>query len=444
MDELPTTLDGTYEQTLRAIEKEKQGYAHRLFQCLVVSARPLHVEELAEIFAIQPNEDSIPTFNSDWRPEKSEEAVLSACSTLVAIVNVKGKEVVEFSHFSVKEYLTSDRIASSEFVSHFHILQRPAHTLLARACLSVLLQLDDRMDKIQLNESPLAPYAAQHWIDHARFENVSSEIEDGMGCLFDKDKPYFAAWIWVYDVDDHYTRSAPHRWPPDVVPLYYAALCGFRDIAEHLIDANPEDINAQGGMHVTPLHAAVEKGHLNIALLLLDRGADVECHGRWLQTPLHVASRQGYADIVQSLIDRGADLEATIAWRETPLYAASNYGNLGAARVLLDHGADVNHASSVKWTPLHAASSSGHYEVTRLLLDRGALVNALERDHEIALHLAAKGGHLRIVELLLKYGANPHFRDRRCDETPLQMASRRNHLEVVRLLSGYTYTKEVG
>ena len=437
------TLDGTYEQTLRAIDKEKQGYAHRLFQCLVVSVRPLHVEELAEIFAIQPNKDSIPTFNSGWRPEKAEEAVLSACSTLVAVVNVEGKEVVQFSHFSVKEYLTSDRIASSEFVSHFHILQRPAHTLLARACLSVLLQLDDHIDDIQLKNSPLARYAAQHWTDHARFENVSSEIRDGMACLFDKDKPYFATWIWVYDVDNNYTSSTPHPGPPDGVPMYYAALCGFRDIVERLIEADPKDVKARGGVHLTPLHAALDRGHLDIAWLLLEHDADVRCHGILGRTPIHVASRRGYADIVQSLIDRGANPNAKMIWNQTPLYAASEYGRLGAARVLLNHGAEVNHAVYGRWTPLHAASYHGHYDVARLLLDHGADIHAqIYVSGEVPLHMAAQCGHLPIVDLLLKYGANPHAQKVRSRTTPLQMASRRNHLEVVRLLS--EYTKEVG
>src|ERR1700761_4067965 len=114
LDELPETLDGTYEQTLRTIDKQKRDYAYRLFQCLVVSKRPLHVEELAELFAIQPNVGTIPTFNADWRPEDPEEFVLSACSTLVVVVNVDGEKIVQFSHFSVREYLISDRIAISE------------------------------------------------------------------------------------------------------------------------------------------------------------------------------------------------------------------------------------------------------------------------------------------------------------------------------------------
>jgi len=431
---LPTTLDGTYEQTLRAIDKEKQAYAHRLFQCLVVSARPLRVKELAELFAIQPSEKSIPTFNADWRPEKAEESILSACSTLVAVVNGDGHQIVQFSHFSVKEYLTSDRIAKSEYVSHFHILQRPAHRLFARACLSVLIQFDDNIDEVKLKNYHMSSYAAQHWVNHAQFENISSEIQDGLKSLFDKDKPHFATWIWVYDIDDNSTSSAAQPGPPGAVPLYYAALCGFRNLAERLIDAHPEDVNARGGVKLTPLHAALDRGHPDIARLLLERGADVECHGRWLQTPLHIASRQGYADIVGSLIDRGADPEAKMTSDETPLYEASKYGRLEAARILLDHGVDVNRARDIKWTPLIAASEYGHCDVVRLLLDRGALVNELEVDGEVALHRAARGGYLGIVELLLKYGANPHVRDR-SGQTPLQWASRYNHPETVSFLS---------
>lgn len=49
LGELPETLDATYERALLGISKQTQDYAHRLFQCLVVSIRPLRVEELAEI-----------------------------------------------------------------------------------------------------------------------------------------------------------------------------------------------------------------------------------------------------------------------------------------------------------------------------------------------------------------------------------------------------------
>jgi len=220
LDELPGTLDGTYEQTLRTIDKEKRNYAYRLFQCLVVSIRPLRVKELADLFAFGPDAESIPALNLGWRPENAEESVLSACSTLVAIVNVDGSEIVQFSHFSVKEYLTSNRIVVSEHVAHFHVLPKPAHILLARACLTTLLRLDDRVDEDTIQNFPLVSYAAEHLVDHARFESVSSEIQDGMVSLFDSDKPYFSAWIWVYNMKTNSPEVTARPQPPAGIPLY--------------------------------------------------------------------------------------------------------------------------------------------------------------------------------------------------------------------------------
>ena len=155
LDELPETLDGTYEQTLRMIDKQKRDYAYRLFQCLVVSKRPLRVEELAELFAIKPDAGTVPTLDAACRPEDPEEFVLSACSTLVVVVKVNYRRIVQFSHFSVKEYLISDRIAISDHVSLFCVQPRPAHALLARACLGVLLQLDGRVDRCNICSPPL-------------------------------------------------------------------------------------------------------------------------------------------------------------------------------------------------------------------------------------------------------------------------------------------------
>ena len=55
LEELPESLDETYERILREIRKPYRGHAHRLMQCLVVAVRPLRVEELAEIPAFDFN-----------------------------------------------------------------------------------------------------------------------------------------------------------------------------------------------------------------------------------------------------------------------------------------------------------------------------------------------------------------------------------------------------
>ena len=60
LDELPVTLDGTYERTLLDINEQNWEYAHRLFQCITVASRPLRVEELAEFLAFDFNEEPIP------------------------------------------------------------------------------------------------------------------------------------------------------------------------------------------------------------------------------------------------------------------------------------------------------------------------------------------------------------------------------------------------
>jgi hypothetical protein len=82
---------------------------------------------------------------------------------------------VQFSHFSVKEFLTLARLAtSSEDTLCYHIVLEPAHTILAQACLSVLLQLDDCVEQSGIRNSSLARYAAEHWVAHAEDEKVMS------------------------------------------------------------------------------------------------------------------------------------------------------------------------------------------------------------------------------------------------------------------------------
>ncbi len=162
---LPQTLDETYDHTLLNIDGdlEKQEFAQQLFRCLAVSIHPLRVDELIEILTIQFDEPASPTFNAAWCPENAEEAVISACSSLIAIVNKGSQQVIQFSHFSVKEYLTSSWLAAAEaHLSYYHILPELAYTILAHASLSILLHLSDEIDRDTIAHFPLTPYAAQH------------------------------------------------------------------------------------------------------------------------------------------------------------------------------------------------------------------------------------------------------------------------------------------
>ena len=247
-------------------------YAQRLFQCLAVSIRPLRVEELADILAVRFDEGELPKFNPDWRLGNAEEATLSVCSNLISVVDVDGSQIVQFSHFSVKEFLTSNRLATAmEDLSGYHIVPHSAHTILAQASLSVLLELDDHVDKDSIKNFPLSGYAAQHWVDHGQFEGVSSAIQVSMEHLFNPENTQFSAWVWIYDIDDPWRGEMPTRYPerPQAAPLYYAVLCGFRQLIEHLITSYPGTINTRGGYYETPLLAAFIKEDIDITLSLL-------------------------------------------------------------------------------------------------------------------------------------------------------------------------------
>ncbi|KAI0264844.1 hypothetical protein BC834DRAFT_970413 [Gloeopeniophorella convolvens] len=144
---LPTTLHATYEATLERISEEKWDYAHRLFQCLSFSTRPLYVEELAEVLAVSLDEE-IPTYHNDWRSDDPESVVLSTCpGNFIQVItehqwhHSSPQRIVQFTHFSVKEFLASDPLSHSKAnVSRFRVLPGPSHAVLARTCLGILLR----------------------------------------------------------------------------------------------------------------------------------------------------------------------------------------------------------------------------------------------------------------------------------------------------------------
>ncbi|KAH8976956.1 hypothetical protein EDB86DRAFT_2764231, partial [Lactarius hatsudake] len=401
LEELPKSLDETYERILKEINNANREHSYRLLQCLTVASRPLRVEELAELLAIELNGGGIPKLNVDLRWEDQEEAVLSACSSLVTVFIDKGSRVVQFSHFSVKEFLTSPRLACcTEEVSQFHIPIEPSHMILAQACLGVLLCPNGHTSD-SVKKAPLARYAAEFWVGHAQVGNVDIHMKDAMDYFFDMDKPYLRAWVRLHDIDALGRRNATLT---SASPLYYAALCGFHGLLKRLIDKHPQHINSQVGPRGTPLHATLFNGHIEVAQLLRERGADVNALNENEDTPLHIVSECGRLAAAKWLLDCGADANSQNKHGQTPLYFAASRGHLEVAQILLEHNAEVDARTVDGYTPLMLASMGGN-DAVRILLDHNSDAHVRNNNGDTALHLAALYGHLEASRILLERNA---------------------------------------
>jgi len=174
---LPKTLDGTYARILCGIDEAYLVDARKILTWLAYSVRPLRLEEIAEVVAIDL--DSSHKFDPKRRLLDSRD-LLFICSSLVTIVSSTVKdgqsssqvsviEELRLSHSSVKEYLISDRIQKGP-ACWFYMTESGANDCIANMSLAYLLQFDqpDRLNHEAETRYPLIEYAAKYWTQHAK------------------------------------------------------------------------------------------------------------------------------------------------------------------------------------------------------------------------------------------------------------------------------------
>ena len=287
----------------------------------------------------------------------------------------------------------------------------PAHTIMAIACLSILLRLDYLVDRRSIKNFPLAEYSAHHFAKHADFGSVISHIQDRIDLLLDTEKPHFAAWHWMAS-----GLNGFHPEQPTGNPLHYMSGFGSPGLARYLISKHPQYLYVAVDELGTPLHTAAAAAHTN-------------------------------AEVFRILLGQCADVDVRDLNGVTPLYQEAYLGRLEACRSLIEHGADVNTRGVNSWTPLHRVlirlpedPDDRYIDVIRVFLRHGADVNAQDAEHSTPLHIASREGCLKAVEILLEHGADARMKNNE-GQTPIQVAQYKYKEEIMQLLSRHAQSE---
>jgi ankyrin repeat protein len=436
VEELPESLDQTYSRILLRVAEENWEHTYHVFHTLMVATRPLTMDELCLVLAIDFIAEVTPKYEEIWRSDEPEDNLITVCSTFLSFIDVDGSRMAQLSHYSVMEFLTSERILKLETkVARYRMYEQPAHVTIAQMCLAVLLHLNEHTDKSAVETIPMIHYAAENWVYHTQFGNVATEIRPALELLFNPKNPHLAGWVWLRDIDTFWGEpkitANPRRL--DTAPLYYAAQCGLTDMVEHLLSTYPRQLNTLGSRYGTPLIAALENDHLEIAWMLLNHCADTTVAAGFYGSPLTVAAKRGHLEIVRFLLEHGDDVNVWDSYIGTPLHVASGVGHLDVVGLLLEFNADVNIQGGCYGAPLQVITTQGHLGAAQLLRESSVGMNAQGGYHGTPLHAASAEGRVEITRLLLEHGADANARAIN-SETPLQVASRMGHTEVVRLL----------
>lgn len=206
--------------------------------------------------------------------------------------------------------------------------------------------------------------------------------------------------------------------------IHLAVDAGDLTTVRTLLEAHPNWLDLRDKDQRTPLMRAclnrqTMRRQVEIARLLIERGADVNVIDNWMHTPL-IAASVGYGpdfDLITLLVAKGADVNRAGRNGITPLHWAAQYGDLKVATHLLEHGADVNASdaykgpistSSIDGTVLQISLRGGadNLELVRLILKHGAKLNRRDLQGNTEMHLVAMSGSADLARLLVQHGAD--------------------------------------
>ncbi|KAK1536059.1 hypothetical protein CPAR01_09601 [Colletotrichum paranaense] len=436
---LPSGLDATYNRLLLDLDPDFQPQILDSLKWLAFSSRPLSLAELAEIFIFRPG------VVIDLKEERlfAPEGVLRYFSSLVTTetreeYSSRGWKTftdVRLAHFTVKEYLISNRIEQSP-AKQFWFTERNAHLHIAHCCLSyhVSQSAEAKESDYKLH---LESYAIEDWVRHLdlvpRHEWSSEVIRLAERALSIRSN---SLKLLIWNRPQSYSRklAGPFDWKERINlqqrPYCYTAGLGSLNLTKLLLRGASRAIMylVQEDLNLT-LRVSAKAGHHDIVQFILARCAGDKERDAITVGPLQAAAYRGHLAIISLLLDSGADINAYDDEFGSALKAAAMGNQPTALQLLLSRGADVRKAGCLLscWISTYEKNYNvpENTEVLQLLLDSGADINNKCARHGSPLNQAIKRWLSRktrsFFDFVVEHGADITLDDGR-DGTPLQAA----------------------
>ncbi|KAL6404907.1 Ankyrin repeat-containing domain [Ilyonectria robusta] len=381
-----------------------------------------------------------------------EVALQEVCPGFTELQSIPGPVTIRIAHFSLQEYLESDRIKQHKDVEFFGIVKEDAHNQIASICLTICLQPKLKWVK---GQSDLLRYSSTHWPDHFKDGGNKQSIEIQALKLFQDLEPPSRAHLG--HPPSEYLKA----------PLHYLAFHNLHSILSKILSETSQSctsttdektiatsLNEFSAWKQTPLATASKQDHMEVVQLLIEKGANINARHRRTDiyclpftifrarnrkmlrpclSALEGASQNGHIGIVQFLLERGADTSPHHSRVDSVIQYASAKGHEEIIRLLVEHGADVNCRSGARGSAIQQASCGGHLSIVKFLLEHGADVNCRAGAGGSAIQQASLEGHVSVVKFLLEHGA-----DINCQagvgRSAIHQASFRGHRSVVKFL----------
>lgn len=332
------------------------------------------------------------------------------------------------AHFSIKEYLMSDRISYGPS-AYARFTEAECNLHIAGLCMAYhMLYAMDHPDR----GFELRSYATENWPRH--LEEVPSDIwpleivdlaRRALGIRSQSMDAMISVFWYRTLLGDRLPDLDFQPYPTILRPYCFTGRLGFVRLTDMLLSSHryltQEDLDAV-------LHEGAYGNQIAIVRRMLERGAHVNALHPVAGSALHAAAMRGHVAVAEFLLERGAEIDVQLGEQGTALHVASSNGRLAVIKTLIQYGADVNFEGGEYGTALQAACASGEDDAALLLLENGT--NAHQRGgrygsawHAAAAHLGRYDyTHDTILTALLDHGVDVNDTQGQQHATALQAA----------------------